>query len=221
MSDADREIQERARRFVDEELIPHEVEAEMHGGRLSDDVREKHHRMAIELGLWAMNMPKELGGGGLSMFQQVLVSEQIGRVTNALGWCVHTPAAWAPAVVIGGAARTVDPPDDPRRAPRVLRDHRGGRGLRRRRDRGDRAAGRRRVRAQRHEDARDLVQLGRLRLLPGQDRRWPERRLPRDVLRRQGHARGSSGSRARVHAHVRGHARGRRVRGRPRARRRT
>jgi acyl-CoA dehydrogenase len=99
MSDADRQIQERARRFVDDELIPHEVEAEMHGGRLPDDVREKHHRMAIDLGLWAMNMPRELGGGGLSMFQQVLVSEQIGRVTNALGWCVHTPAAWAPAVV--------------------------------------------------------------------------------------------------------------------------
>jgi len=99
MSDADREIQERARRFVDDELIPHEVEAEMHGGRLADEVREKHHRMAIDLGLWAMNMPKELGGGGLSTFQQVLVSEQIGRVTNALGWVVHTPAAWAPAVV--------------------------------------------------------------------------------------------------------------------------
>jgi len=99
MSDADREIQERARRFVEDELIPHEVEAEMHGGRLPDEVREKHHRMAIDLGLWAMNMPKELGGGGLSMFQQVLVSEQLGRVTNALGWCVHTPAAWAPAVV--------------------------------------------------------------------------------------------------------------------------
>jgi len=98
MSDADREIQERARRFVEDELIPHEVEAEMHSGRLPDEVREKHHRMAIDLGLWAMNMPKELGGGGLSMLQQVLVSEQLGRVTNALGWCVHTPAAWAPAV---------------------------------------------------------------------------------------------------------------------------
>src|SRR5215211_7551454 len=80
MSEADREIQERVRRFVDEELIPLEVETELSGGRLSDDVREKHHHMAIELGLWAMNMPKELGGGGLSMFQQVLVSEQIGRV---------------------------------------------------------------------------------------------------------------------------------------------
>jgi acyl-CoA dehydrogenase len=99
LSDEDREIQERARRFVDEELIPHEVEAEMHDGRLPDELRDRHHRLAIELGLYAMNMPKDLGGGGMSMFQQVLVSEQIGRVTNALGWCVHTPAGWAPTVV--------------------------------------------------------------------------------------------------------------------------
>jgi len=99
MSDEDREIQERARRFVDEELIPHEVEAEMNGGRLPDELRERHHRLAIELGLYAMNMPRELGGGGMTMLQQVLVSEQIGRATNALGWCVHTPAAWAPKVV--------------------------------------------------------------------------------------------------------------------------
>jgi alkylation response protein AidB-like acyl-CoA dehydrogenase len=99
MSDREREVQERARRFVDEELIPHEVEAEMNGGRLSDELRERHHRMAIELGLWAMNMPSELGGGGMSTFQQVLVSEQIGRVTNGIGWCVHTPAAWAPKVM--------------------------------------------------------------------------------------------------------------------------
>jgi alkylation response protein AidB-like acyl-CoA dehydrogenase len=46
-----------------------------------------------------MNLPTELGGGGFTMLQQVLVSEQIGRVTNALGWCLHTPAAWAPGVM--------------------------------------------------------------------------------------------------------------------------
>jgi acyl-CoA dehydrogenase len=99
MSEQDRRIQDTARRFVDEELIPHEVEAEMAGGRISDELRERHHRKAIELGLYAMNMPKELGGGGMTTFQQVLVSEQIGRVTNGLGWCVQTPPAWAPAVV--------------------------------------------------------------------------------------------------------------------------
>jgi len=99
MSDADRAIQERARRFVDEELIPWEQHAEEHAGEIPAEVKARHHRRAIELGLYAMNMPTELGGGGMTMFQQTLVSEQIGRVTNALGWCVHTPPAWAPAVV--------------------------------------------------------------------------------------------------------------------------
>jgi acyl-CoA dehydrogenase len=111
MSDDDREIQARARRFVDEELIPHEVEAEMNHGEIAPELREKHHRMAIDLGLYAMNMPKELGGTGLTTFQQTLVSEQIGRVTNGLGWCVHTPPAWAPAVVSEHQMRTWIEPD--------------------------------------------------------------------------------------------------------------
>ena len=99
MSDEDREIQARARRFVDEELIPWEQHAEANGGEIPPEERAKHGRMAKELGLFAMNMPKDLGGTGMTTLQQVLVSEQIGRVTNALGWCVHTPPAWAPAVV--------------------------------------------------------------------------------------------------------------------------
>jgi alkylation response protein AidB-like acyl-CoA dehydrogenase len=111
MSDDDREIQARARRFVDEELIPLEVEAEMNHGEIPPELREKHHRMAIDLGLYAMNMPKELGGTGLTTFQQTLVSEQIGRVTNGLGWCVHTPPAWAPAVVSEHQMRTWIEPD--------------------------------------------------------------------------------------------------------------
>jgi acyl-CoA dehydrogenase len=99
LSGEDREIQERARRFVDEELIPWEVHAEEHGGEIPDEVREGHRRLAIELGLHAMNMPRELGGSGMTTFQQALVSEQLGRVTNGLGWIVHTPPAWAPGVV--------------------------------------------------------------------------------------------------------------------------
>jgi alkylation response protein AidB-like acyl-CoA dehydrogenase len=98
MSGEDREIQERARRFVDGELIPWEQHAEEHGGELPSDVAAQHHDMAIELGLFAMNIPVEHGGTGMTTFQQTLVSEQIGRVTNALGWCVHTPPAWAPQV---------------------------------------------------------------------------------------------------------------------------
>ncbi len=99
MSEADREIQERARRFIEDELIPLEVETELADGKISDGLRTQLHERAIELGLFAMNMPKDVGGGGFTAFQQVLVSEQIGRVTNGLGWCIHTPPQWAPDVV--------------------------------------------------------------------------------------------------------------------------
>jgi alkylation response protein AidB-like acyl-CoA dehydrogenase len=99
MSEEDRAIQERTRRFVDEDLIPWEEHAEAHGGRIPEDDHIAHKARAKELGLLAMNMPEELGGGGMTTFQQVLVSEQIGRVTNGLGWCVHTPPSWAPDVV--------------------------------------------------------------------------------------------------------------------------
>jgi acyl-CoA dehydrogenase len=96
-SDDDR-IRRTARAFVDEELIPHEVEAEMNGGELPDDVVERHRRKARDLGLTAINIGKEHGGPGLTVLQQVLVSEQIGRVTNALGWVITTPPGWLPEV---------------------------------------------------------------------------------------------------------------------------
>ncbi len=98
MTDADRAIQDRARRFVDEELIPHELQAEMNGGRLPRELIERQQAKLKELGLWSINMPKDLGGAELTTFQQVLVSEQIGRVTNGLGWVLHTGPEWAVGV---------------------------------------------------------------------------------------------------------------------------
>ena len=97
LSEEDREIQARARGFADE-LIPFEEEAERSGGELPADVTAAHAKRARELGLYAANMPRELGGGGRSSLQQVLVQEQMGRVTNALGWVAATPPSWLPAV---------------------------------------------------------------------------------------------------------------------------
>lgn len=97
LSPADLELQARARGFADE-LIPHEVLAESNGGRLPEPLAKAHHERVLELGLWATNMPASVGGGGCTTLQQVLVQEQAGRVTNALGWCMHTPPAWWPAV---------------------------------------------------------------------------------------------------------------------------
>src|SRR4051794_315908 len=91
------ELQRRARAFADE-LIPFEQAAEANGGRLPDEVAKAQHEKAIALGLYATNMPTSVGGPGCTTLQQVLVQEQAGRVTNALGWCMATPPAWWPAV---------------------------------------------------------------------------------------------------------------------------
>jgi alkylation response protein AidB-like acyl-CoA dehydrogenase len=98
LTEHDREIQQRARDFVDTELIPWEVHAEMNGGELPPDTARHHERRARDLGFTAINHPVELGGSGLTFLQQALVQEQAGRVTNALGWVVSTPAGWLPRV---------------------------------------------------------------------------------------------------------------------------
>jgi len=97
LSEEDRQIQARARGFADE-LIPFEEQAELSGGELPADLTAAHAKRARELGLHSTNMPKELGGGGCTTVQQVLVQEQVGRVTNALGWVAATPPSWLPAV---------------------------------------------------------------------------------------------------------------------------
>jgi alkylation response protein AidB-like acyl-CoA dehydrogenase len=97
LSDEDLAIQTRAREFADE-LIPFEVTAEMDDGELPPDVTAGHAKRARELGLHSTNMPRELGGGGCSMLQVVLVQEQMGRVTNALGWVAATPPSWLPPI---------------------------------------------------------------------------------------------------------------------------
>ena len=97
LSEEDRQIQARACGFADE-LIPFEEAAERSGGELPADVTAAHAKRALELGLYATNMPAELGGGGCTTLQQVLVQEQMGRVTNALGWVAATPPSWLPVV---------------------------------------------------------------------------------------------------------------------------
>lgn len=94
LSPADLEIQGRARAFVDEELIPWEVHAEMNEGEIPDDVKHRHQKLARELGFTAINQPLELGGHSYSTLQQVLIQEQSGRATNALGWVMTTPPGW-------------------------------------------------------------------------------------------------------------------------------
>ncbi|HXZ72136.1 MAG TPA: acyl-CoA dehydrogenase family protein [Streptosporangiaceae bacterium] len=97
LTEDDLDIQKRARAFADE-VIPYEEQAELAGGELPASLAAAHAARARELGICATNMPKELGGGGCTTLQQVLVQEQVGRVTNALAWAASTPPSWLPAV---------------------------------------------------------------------------------------------------------------------------
>ena len=93
LTERDQRIRDTARAFV-ETLMPHEVEAELAGGILPKELTAEHQARAIELGLYATNMPASVGGPGCTALQQVLVQEQCGRVTNGLGWVMATPPQW-------------------------------------------------------------------------------------------------------------------------------
>jgi len=89
-----RALQAAVRKYVDEELIPWEVHAEMNHGEVPPEVHERQKREARRIGLSSMDAPKDLGGGGASMLLQAVAQEQTGRVTNALGWRFSNVQKW-------------------------------------------------------------------------------------------------------------------------------
>jgi alkylation response protein AidB-like acyl-CoA dehydrogenase len=93
-----KELQQKARKFVSEELTPLEVETELAEGRLKPEVWERLHRRVKELRLNAGSLPQAVGGQGFSWTAQVVVNEEIGKATNGLGWVI-----WAPAIILAKA----------------------------------------------------------------------------------------------------------------------
>ena len=85
-------LQERARRFVDEVLIPNEELAEASDGHIPDELHERIKRESVEAGLSGGLHAPEHGGQGWSKVEWFLVEEQLGRSTNALSW--HMPGAY-------------------------------------------------------------------------------------------------------------------------------
>lgn len=71
------------RDFIARELAPLEEEIEA-TGVLKPELAAAIHAKAKALGLYAMNIPVEHGGGGLSALDQMLVEEQFGRTTDIL-----------------------------------------------------------------------------------------------------------------------------------------
>ena len=82
-----RELKERVRRFVEDEVFP--VEARVaEAGRIEPEWVDVIRRKARAEGFSMLNMPEEAGGGGLSMLGQVALEEESGKATNGLGFAV-------------------------------------------------------------------------------------------------------------------------------------
>jgi acyl-CoA dehydrogenase len=83
LSDEQRLLVATARRFVQDELIPLEAEVEAQG-RLDPATARRVFERSKALGLYAANIPREHGGGGLCALDTCLVEEQFGRTSDIL-----------------------------------------------------------------------------------------------------------------------------------------
>jgi acyl-CoA dehydrogenase len=91
LTDEQRLITATVHDFVERELYPHEEEVERRDevpGEVAHAIRKK----AIAAGLYAANMPAELGGGGLDAVSLVLVERELGRASYALQMLVERPS---------------------------------------------------------------------------------------------------------------------------------
>jgi acyl-CoA dehydrogenase len=78
-SDALPELVQRARRFVDEMCIPRERSAQAHDPAAMDAVLAELRPLAQAAGLYAPQLPTELGGLGLSWCDRAVLLEEAGR----------------------------------------------------------------------------------------------------------------------------------------------
>ena len=91
LSDEQQMIVDTVRSFTEKELFPHEDLVEKLGTVPPDLVQQIKDR-SIAAGLYAANMPAELGGGGLDSFAVTLVDREFGAASYALQYIVARPS---------------------------------------------------------------------------------------------------------------------------------
>ena len=92
LNEEQRMIVDTTRAFVEAELYPHEQEVERTGVLPLELIREIQQK-AMAAGLYAANMPVEVGGAGLDTLSWLLYEKELGRANYALHWtCVARPS---------------------------------------------------------------------------------------------------------------------------------
>ena len=82
-SEEQRQLVATIRGFINDELQPLEVQVE-EAGHLAGDVAAAIRDKSRALGLYAVNIPIEYGGGGLSVLDWMIAEEQFGRTSDIL-----------------------------------------------------------------------------------------------------------------------------------------
>lgn len=92
LSEEQQMIVDTTRAFVENELYPHEAMVER-DGHLPMELIKEIQKKAMEAGLYAANMPAEVGGAGLDTLSWLLYEKELGRANYALHWtCVARPS---------------------------------------------------------------------------------------------------------------------------------
>jgi acyl-CoA dehydrogenase len=92
LTDEQRLIIKTTREFVEQELYPHEALIE-NTGELPAALFRELKAKAIDAGLYAANMPVEVGGAGLDALTCALYEKELGRTSYALHYsCVARPS---------------------------------------------------------------------------------------------------------------------------------
>ena len=79
------------RAFIEAELYPHEDMVER-TDEIPPELAAEIQAKAIEVGLYAANMPEELGGGGLDNFGVTLLERELGRASYGLQMLIARPS---------------------------------------------------------------------------------------------------------------------------------
>ena len=78
------------RAFVEKEMMPHEELLER-TNETPKELAAELKKKSMELGLYACNMPEEIGGGGLDSVSVTLIEKELGRTSLSLAECAHRP----------------------------------------------------------------------------------------------------------------------------------
>ena len=91
ISDEQQMVVDTVRSFVENELMPYEDEVER-TGQVPSELVEQITQRSLQAGIYAANMPAELGGGGLDDLTMAMAERAFGWTGYALQYIVARPS---------------------------------------------------------------------------------------------------------------------------------